>query len=58
LTSTLTFTQLLNEPDLEVSDQSTWIYAVGLPNNQWTGKHNIRGEVCDLLSPSSFGPLC
>jgi hypothetical protein len=44
LTSTLTFTQLLNEPDLEVSDQSTWIYAVGLPNNQWTGKHNIRGS--------------
>jgi hypothetical protein len=43
-TSTLTFTQLLNDPDLEVSDQSTWIYAVGLPRNQWTGEHNIYGS--------------
>jgi hypothetical protein len=42
-TSVLQFTQLLNEDTQVVSDESVWIYAVGLPDNQWEGKHQIHG---------------
>lgn len=41
-TSTLTFTQDLSE--MGVQDDSTWIFAVGLLNNQWAGKHSIDGS--------------
>lgn len=41
-TSILTFTQDLSE--MAVSDSSTWIFAVGLPGNQFAGKHVIDGS--------------
>jgi len=38
---------ILNPDDgstlLEISDASVWIWAVGLPNNQWEGKHKVHG---------------
>lgn len=37
-TSVLQFTQLLSEDTQVVTDESVWIYAVGLPDNQWAGK--------------------
>jgi len=40
--SILEFTHGLNE--MGVTDDSTWIFAVGLPNNQWAGKHAIHGS--------------
>jgi hypothetical protein len=43
-TSTLTFTQMLDEPDFAVADDSMWIFAVGLPNNLWAGRHKIHGS--------------
>ena len=27
----------------EISESSTWIWAVGLPNNVWEGKHKVHG---------------
>lgn len=41
--SVLEFTQLLDEATQTVTDESVWIYAVGLPDNQWEGKHKIHG---------------
>lgn len=41
-TSVLTFTMDLAE--LDVSDSSTWIFAVGLRNNRWAGEHLISGS--------------
>jgi hypothetical protein len=38
------FTQYLSDYAGGVNDQSSWIYAVGLPNNEWTGKHEIHGS--------------
>ena len=47
--STLTFTKYLEEtmdvPAQVVTDDSVWIYAVGLPDNQWTGMHQIHGAL-------------
>eukprot|EP00544_Gedaniella_sp_CCMP2646_P009027 CAMPEP_0202496284 /NCGR_PEP_ID=MMETSP1361-20130828/19342_1 /ASSEMBLY_ACC=CAM_ASM_000849 /TAXON_ID=210615 /ORGANISM="Staurosira complex sp., Strain CCMP2646" /LENGTH=510 /DNA_ID=CAMNT_0049127563 /DNA_START=24 /DNA_END=1556 /DNA_ORIENTATION=- len=42
-TSVLTFTQQLSDETVTVTDDSVWIYAVGLPDNQWAGKHLIHG---------------
>ena len=42
-TSVLEFTQELNDATQQVSNDSVWIYAVGLPDNQWEGKHAIHG---------------
>jgi hypothetical protein len=42
--------------------KTKWIYAVGLPNNQWTGKHNIHGsfqiglQSCLLVVPDTPSP--
>ena len=47
-TSVLTFTQNLAE--MRVFDDSMWIFAVGLPNNQWFGKHEIHGSLQFVLS--------
>jgi hypothetical protein len=59
-TSVLQFTQLLNEDTQVVSDESVWIYAVGLPDNQWEGKHQIHGafyitmdETCEQVPASA-----
>jgi hypothetical protein len=59
--STLTFTQLLDDSDWsQVTAQSTWIYAVGLANNQWAGKHKIDGsfqiELEACTEPVEGGP--
>jgi hypothetical protein len=47
-TTILTFTQDLSE--MGVSDSSTWIIAVGLPDNAWAGKHDIHGSFQLALS--------
>ena len=47
-TSVLTFTQNLAE--MRVFDDSMWIFAVGLPNNQWFGKHEIHGSLQFVMS--------
>ena len=54
-TSVLTFTKYLNEefdvPAQVVTDDSVWTYAVGLPDNSWTGLHQIYGTFeIDLTS--------
>ena len=47
--STLTFTKYLEEsmdvPAQVVTDDSVWVYAVGLPDNQWTGIHKLHGAL-------------
>ena len=43
-TSILTFTQPIDDGDLFISPDSTWIFAVGLPDNAWEGKHDIHGS--------------
>jgi hypothetical protein len=40
----LTFTRPLIEPNQNVSSTSTWIFAVGLPNNSFQGRHQIFGS--------------
>lgn len=37
------FTQYLDEPTQTVEEDSVWIFAVGLPDNAWVGKHRIHG---------------
>jgi hypothetical protein len=54
-TSTLTFTQLLNEPEQVVSDTSAWIFAVGLADNRWAGQHKIRGSFQFSLAACDIG---
>jgi len=58
--SILTFTKALNEifdiPEQIVTDQTTWIYAVGLPNNQWAGRHTIAGNFNMALTPCFSHP--
>jgi hypothetical protein len=44
MTSILMFTQYLADYAGGVNDQSSWIYAIGLPNNEWEGKHDIHGS--------------
>jgi hypothetical protein len=43
-TSTLTFTKLLDDEDHVVTEDSMWIFAVGLPSNRWGGHHQISGS--------------
>jgi hypothetical protein len=51
-TSVLTFTQRLDEylglagasAGGVISDDTSWLYAVGLPDNQWEGKHAVYGS--------------
>jgi hypothetical protein len=45
-TSVLTFTQKLDDSGMQgpITDESSWIYAVGLPDNQWEGTHKIHGS--------------
>jgi len=46
-TSVLEFTQLLNEDTQVVSDDSVWIYAVGLPDNVWEGEFlSVEVGIC------------
>jgi hypothetical protein len=40
--SVLTFTQDLSE--MGATDESSWIFAVGLADNQWVGKHKVHGS--------------
>ena len=47
-TSILTFTQDLSE--MGVSNESVWIFAVGLADNEWVGKHKIHGSFQFTLS--------
>ena len=43
-TNILTFTHPIDDGNLVISPDSTWIFAVGLPDNQWDGKHTIHGS--------------
>jgi hypothetical protein len=46
-TSILTFTQKLVDSgmnDQPITDESSWVYAVGLPDNQWEGTHKVHGS--------------
>ena len=45
-TSILTFTHLINDNGMgfDITNESMWIFAVGLPDNKWEGKHKIRGH--------------
>ncbi|CAJ1947249.1 unnamed protein product [Cylindrotheca closterium] len=56
----MTFTKTLNEifdiPEQVVTDRSTWIYAVGLPDNAWTGAHTIHGKFNLALNPCFTNP--
>ena len=54
-TSVLEFTQELNDATQQVSDNSVWIYAVGLPDNQWEGKHAIHGAFQVTLDKNCAG---
>ena len=55
-TSILTFTHLINDGMIEITNESMWIFAVGLPDNKWEGKHNIRGHFrMPLLSNCGAG---
>jgi hypothetical protein len=47
-TSILTFSQNISE--MGAKGKSTWIYAVGLPDNAWGGKHKIHGSLQLKLS--------
>eukprot|EP00980_Cylindrotheca_fusiformis_P022225 scaffold9132_cov98-Cylindrotheca_fusiformis.AAC.2 len=53
--STLLFTKPLNEdydvPAQVVNNQTTWVYAVGLPDNAWAGRHTIFGRFNLALTP-------
>jgi hypothetical protein len=53
--STLTFTKPLNEdydiPEQIVTNTTTWVYAVGLPDNAWAGRHTIAGKLNLALTP-------
>jgi hypothetical protein len=43
--SILTFTQKLDDVGLTtISDTTSWLYAIGLPDNQWQGKHEVHGS--------------
>jgi hypothetical protein len=55
-TSILTFTQPLQDETagLAISDSSSWIFAVGLPNNEWQGKHSIHGSFSFALTPCVY----
>ena len=54
-TSTLTFTQLLNEDgQAPITDTSQWIYAVGYDGNNWSG-HGIQGGFQLALSSTCDG---
>ncbi|KAL3936778.1 MAG: hypothetical protein SGBAC_007982 [Bacillariaceae sp.] len=56
----MTFTKSMNEifdaPEQIVTDRTTWIYAVGLPDNQWTGAHTIHGKFNLALNPCFSNP--
>jgi hypothetical protein len=40
-----------------VGKESTWFWAVGLPGNQWHGKHQINGYFRDLTLFESFSTI-
>lgn len=45
LTSVLEFTHPLVDSDgVSVTDTSMWVYAVGLSDNQWAGRHLVHGS--------------
>mmetsp|Transcript_21584 Transcript_21584/g.53404 ORF Transcript_21584/g.53404 Transcript_21584/m.53404 type:complete len:637 (+) Transcript_21584:110-2020(+) len=56
----MTFTKTMNEiydiPEQIVTDRSTWIFAVGLPDNAWTGAHTIHGKFNIALNPCFSNP--
>ncbi|KAL3936779.1 MAG: hypothetical protein SGBAC_007983 [Bacillariaceae sp.] len=56
----MAFSKATNEifdfPQQVVTDRSTWIFAVGLPNNQWGGVHTIHGKFNLALSPCFTNP--
>jgi hypothetical protein len=44
-TSVLTFTQkLVDVGQPAITDESSWIFAVGLPDNQWEGSHKVHSS--------------
>jgi hypothetical protein len=45
-TSILTFTQKLDDSGMigPITDESSWIFAIGLPDNQWEGNHKVHGH--------------
>jgi hypothetical protein len=51
--SVLTFTQKSNDVGYEsiggISDETSWIFAIGLPYNQWQGKHEVHGSFFLIL---------
>jgi hypothetical protein len=54
--SILTFTKDLDEPfdvpaQIYNNETTTWVYAVGLPNNAWAGRHTIAGKFNIALNP-------
>ena len=58
--SVLQFTQSLAE--MQVTPESVWIFAVGLPDNQWAGEHRIKGSFqltlteCGAVSSGNSNP--
>ena len=51
-TSILTFTQPIDDGNLVVTPDSKWLFAVGLPDNMWEGKHKIHGAFSLGLTPN------
>jgi hypothetical protein len=64
-TSVLTFTQKMDDVGLgiaSITGETSWIYAIGLPDNQWEGSHKIHGsffmpleENCAVAAPAEEG---
>jgi hypothetical protein len=59
-TSVLTFTQKLVDSGMDdqpITDESSWIYAVGLPDNQWEGTHKVHGSFFLPLEENCVTPV-
>jgi hypothetical protein len=58
-TSVLTFTQKLVDTGMDhrpITDESSWIFGVGLPENQWEGSHKIHGSFFLPLEENCAAP--
>jgi hypothetical protein len=59
-TSVLTFTQKLVDSGMDdqpITDESSWIFAVGLPDNQWEGSHKVHGSFFLPLEENCMAPV-
>ena len=54
--SILTFTKRLNDEELSLESSNTWIYAVGLDQNAWQGRHTVHGSFQFEFSPCVVVP--